>query len=433
MRNRSVPIVKRARGVTLLEALIALLVLSLGMLTMARLQTTLRLNSDIARQRSEAVRLAEEDMETLRAFASVAAGNAVKAYADISAANRSVRPDPASGGNVNFEIARQVTSVDDPTYKTASVSVNWTDRTGAAQRVALDSVIAANPPGLSAVLAISPRMQAVKGVLGRAVSVPVSATDLGNGQSVLKLDSSQTIAFVFSNASGRVVSVCSGVAAATRHMVAGDLASCTAMNGLLLSGQVRFSLNGAPDAAHANDTPLPLAVALALTGGPDPRPAQCGAQAMKTVAYSVDTSSRREAVPLLATAASWGVPSWTDLGERFVAYHCVVTPANTPARWSGRSTLLPQGWALGSMAGAYKVCRYSADQDGSGRVDSNAEHPDSYADVAANLTQQNFLVVKGDQSCPAGVPVNVDAHVDAHVDALQAQNFANLGTLQHQP
>ena len=219
--------------------------------------------------------------------------------------------------------------------------------------------------------------------------------------------------------------MCSGVAAATRNMVADDLASCTAMNGLLLSGQVRFSLNGAPDAAHANDTPLPLAVALALTGGPDLTPAQCGAQAMKTVAYSVDNSSRREAVPLLATAASWGVPSWTDLGERFVAYHCVVTPANTPARWSGRSTLLPQGWALGSMAGAYKVCRYSADQDGSGRVDSNAEHPDSYADVAVNLTQQNFLVVKGDQSCPAGAPVNVEAQ--------GAQNFANLGTLQHQP
>ena len=48
---------RRARGATLLEALVAFLVLSLGMLTMARVQSSLRLNSDIARQRTEAVRL----------------------------------------------------------------------------------------------------------------------------------------------------------------------------------------------------------------------------------------------------------------------------------------------------------------------------------------------------------------------------------------
>ena len=35
-------------------------------------------------------------------------------------------------------------------------------------------------------------------------------------------------------------------------------------------------------------------------------------------------------------------------------------------RWSGRSTLVPDGWALGSSADEYKVCRYSADQDGNG-------------------------------------------------------------------
>ena len=46
-----------ARGFTLLEALIALLVLSFGMLAIAGFQTTLSRNSDLAKQRTEALRL----------------------------------------------------------------------------------------------------------------------------------------------------------------------------------------------------------------------------------------------------------------------------------------------------------------------------------------------------------------------------------------
>ena len=363
-------------------------------------------------------------MESLRNFGSVGVSQGLKAYADIATATRSVSSGQG-GSNVSFEVSREVTPVDEPGYKSATVSVNWFDRTGAAQRVVLDSLIAATPPALSAALAITPRQQAVRSVAGRAVSVPVTAKDLGDGRSVLKPDSAQGTVFVIDNASGRVSAVCSGVAARTRDIAAADLAGCNAVSAMLLSGQVRFSLAGAPDAARANDTPLPLAMALALSGGSYPGPAQCGAEAMKTVAYSVGNSTRREAVPLSATPLSWGVAAWSDLGERFVAYHCAVQPAGTPARWSGRSSVQPQGWALGSTAGTHKVCRYSADQDNSGGVDRNAEHPDSYTAVDAALAQQNFLVVKGDQSCPGGSAVKADGQ--------GAQNFANLGTLQHQP
>ena len=354
MRAASASSFRRARGATLLEALVAFLVLSLGMLTMARVQTSLRLNSDIARQRTEAVRLAEEDMETLRNFGAVAVSHGLKAYADIATATRSVTTGQ-SGSNVSFEVARQVTAVDDPAYKSASVTVNWVDRSGAAQRVVLDSLIAATPPALSAALSITPRVQTVRSVAGRAVSVPVTAKDLGNGHSALKPDSAQGLVFVFDNASGGVSSVCSGVAGNTRDIVASDLVTCSAASGMLLSGQVRFSLAGVTDAARANDTPLPLAMALALSGGPYPGPAQCGAEAMKTVAYSVGNTTRREAVPLAATPASWGVPAWSELGERFVAYHCVVQPAGTPARWSGRSSVVPQGWALGTTAATVAI------------------------------------------------------------------------------
>ena len=64
------------RGISLIEALIAFLVLSLGVLGMSKLQSHLRLHSDIARQRSEAVRIAQEDMEALRSFASTTTARA---------------------------------------------------------------------------------------------------------------------------------------------------------------------------------------------------------------------------------------------------------------------------------------------------------------------------------------------------------------------
>ena len=63
----------RQRGVSLIEALIAMLVMALGMVGIAALQAKLRVNSDVAKQRSEAVRIAEEDIENFRAFGTLAA------------------------------------------------------------------------------------------------------------------------------------------------------------------------------------------------------------------------------------------------------------------------------------------------------------------------------------------------------------------------
>jgi len=63
----------------------------------------------------------------------------------------------------------------------------------------------------------------------------------------------------------------------------------------------------------------------------------------------------------------------------------------------------------------FKVCRYSADYNGNGytywvnpdttkepafKID-NEEHPETYRAVSHSLARQNFLIVRGDVSCPS--------------------------------
>ena len=140
------------RGTTLFEALIAFLVLSLGMVAIARLQGHLRLDADAARQRSEAVRLAQEDMETLRGYASInAAAAGTRAFDAIASASRSVDTGTA------YLIERQITATGALPAKSASVTVSWTDRSGTAQQVALHSIIAGTDPALSGALALAAR------------------------------------------------------------------------------------------------------------------------------------------------------------------------------------------------------------------------------------------------------------------------------------
>ncbi len=377
------------RGATLVEALIAFLVLSLGMLGMARLQTSLRLDSDIARQRSEAIRLAQEDIERQRAFATLVATPNRRSYAGISSAIVDI-DEPSN--NTRYKLTRSIR--DETGFKTANVTLSWPDRNGAPQQLSLDSIVAGSDPQLSAALSVVARRHPLRGVAGRSHRVPIAAKDLGDGRSVFKPVATGTVALVFSNASGRIIGRCNTIAPALRSadITISDVASCDAADAMLLSGVVRFSSGTVPDPALANDTPLALQIELALSGGSYPAAPECGSEARE-------------------------LPSLTA-SDRFVAYHCMVTPL--AGRWSGSSKVVPQGWTIGTAASQYKVCRYSADQDGSGSIDNNAEHPRNYSQVEASLMQQNFLVIRGNQICPIA-PVR------------GGSVFADLSTVQHQP
>jgi Tfp pilus assembly protein PilV len=402
------------RGLTLIEALIAFLVLSLGMLAAARLQPQLRQHAELARQRSEALRLAQEDIERLRGFATLPAATGLRSYADIADATRTIEPDATASTSTRYQLTRRVDAAATADATQVDVTVDWQDRSGATQQVTLATLIAASDPELAGSLTLAPRGVAVKGTQGRSALIPIAAKDLGDGRSVLKPASTGTEAIVFDNTTGAVTERCSGIApgTATRDLSATDLSACTRVVGMLLSGEVRFSA-AAPPLPTGNDAPLPLTVALDLAGPPPTIAPWCHAEAMKTVAYVRAGSRRIDAVPLAATPASLVLAEWTELGERFVAYHCVIVPEVGLRRWSGRTALAPSGWSIGLGAADWRVCRFSADQDGSGAIDANLEHPAIYQNVDRALARQNFLVIQGSQTCPASA--------------------TRLATVQHQP
>ena len=360
---------RRQRGITLVEALVGFLVLSMGVLGAARLQSWLRLNGDIARQRTEAVGLARQDMEQLRKFANAAAFDGIGTHQASS-----------SDTPTTYTLNRTVTPASDATLKHSQISVSWLDRSGTTQAIQLQSNLSSTAPIYSAVLAIAPQDR----VLTPRHHLPAGAKVLSDGRSVVKPSGHSNIAWIVNNATGLVSSQCHVRASlAVRDITNADLTECTAVSGSLLSGYIRFSLSTTPDAALANDKPMPLAVNLLLE-------------------------------PSMATAPRCE----TDTAATSIAYTCLVPQASSDGGWAGQLRIAPEGWAIGNTATTFMVCRYSADHDRNGRIDHNDEHPERYTRVLGYLGQQNYLDVRGQASCPSAVPPH---------------NDASVATVQHQP
>ena len=88
---------RRQRGVSLVESLVAFVVLAVGTAAAAQLQGQLRLAGDVARERSEAVRLGQAASEDMRSFAALDGAPGQRSFAGIVERRRDGRRGIVTG------------------------------------------------------------------------------------------------------------------------------------------------------------------------------------------------------------------------------------------------------------------------------------------------------------------------------------------------
>lgn len=406
-------LLRRSAGVSLVEALVALAVMAFGMLGMAGIQSTLRANSDIARQRAEAVRIAQETIERARSYTVLpTVGSPVPNHVYFDSLS-SVAPTTVTGYTTNTTYTRTVTvaSATGPRYKTFVVDVAWRDRTDTAQSVRLATAIHRSPPELAAALTISGDGTVPRLPEGRSPSIPRGAVDQGDGTSRFNPPGAGTISWIFSNTSGLITSRC-------------DSSTCVAVTARLLAGFVGFATN--PTQPGAVDAETPTSAVIPGVG-----------------------------VALTQTFPSSGVPApecftQTLSSPPALAYLCLihVLPASSPGlAWSGGLTLagLPVASSIADPnSAAFRVCRYTTYRTNVavGSTDSsvdpatgqprmpvgvtlqNYDHPLIHTNVDRSFLNQSFLVIRAGNgttafSCPA--------------DDVVATPFINTNTFDHQP
>jgi prepilin-type N-terminal cleavage/methylation domain-containing protein len=120
----------RSRGFTLIEALVALLVLSGGLIALSQLQIRALEASSATKAQTTAVNLAEYKLEELRGldFAQLQSG--------------SDQPDAGAGSNATFVRQWTVNAGASANLKVVSVTTLWSDADGRARSVSLTSLIA---------------------------------------------------------------------------------------------------------------------------------------------------------------------------------------------------------------------------------------------------------------------------------------------------
>ena len=130
----------RQRGISLLESLIAMGVAAAALLGLLSMQTLLSCSADAAKQRSEAVRLADEQIESMRPYTKIASTPGQLAWADLAAGTDAVST------NATYMRAWTIDGSAADTLRQVTVTLSWQDRAGEAPQMVLSSVIAQMDP-----------------------------------------------------------------------------------------------------------------------------------------------------------------------------------------------------------------------------------------------------------------------------------------------
>lgn len=394
-------------GVSLIEALVAMAVMAFGMLGVVGMQSTLRFNADVSRQRAEAVRIAQLEMETLRAYDgfTAVAGDGVLQFEEIVSAGPTDLTDLADedGSNTTFSLQTTVAAspADSPPRRDVVVTVSWEDRRGVAQQVRLSSQISYYPPELTAMTAKRGDRGPLAQPGGRNPAIPREAVPYGTGTSAFAPPGSPDgTQWIFNNASGLIVQTCV------------PLADCTDTDSILLSGNVAFALPAERDPPEIR-FPLPEDAAEPI----DPIPAAFSSMGIQARRFVTATSSTvvgtcfiapSLALPAARLAYYCAVPRVSGVFRGYLAFTGVSQLTNDPRPTVGT----PDPALTDATETKYRMCRYTAVRRNARVIPTgedtqvfNAQHPWQYINATRSYADRNFLVIQaGNGTTPYPCP-----------------------------
>lgn len=202
---------KTSGGFLLIEVMVAILIVAMGILGLAKLEAMVVGSAGEAKSRSAAMALARSQIDTLR--------NSVLKTQYTSNLATGSKTDTVNG--ISFTTTWTVTQPDSNYEdRLVQVSVSWIDQSGSTQTITLDSVIAWNDPVLGELTqnstntnVIAPTGAANRGkgsyAPGQTVSVETGSDNItrlvnANGETILYLDPSNDQAQQFTVIYGRV-------------------------------------------------------------------------------------------------------------------------------------------------------------------------------------------------------------------------------------
>ena len=327
-------------------------------------------NADDARQRTEAVRIAQEKIETFRSYTGIMSTLVDQG----STSNTALNWNTLINGNeiINSNSANAIYTRNwtfgsnfSDSMRGITVNVIWADRAGDTQTVSLSSAVSKIDPAHSGFLSFPlPLNTNLKRPKNRSIDIPVPAISINNtGHSYIAWNGSTGGYLVFSDASGDIIQKCSALPAVTSASAATNLplSGCTQFNGYLLTGYI------------TGDSALNVNLVTKIV------------VPFSNQQFIGDTPE-----------CSVGIAFDQNNGAAIANtkyYACLIVPTDdantipTTRVWSGRIDLA--GITSASLAGTY-TCRFTTDAN----TEVNDNHPAIYSSVDKSLDNQNFYISK---------------------------------------
>ena len=373
------------RGFAILEALVAMLIMTIGVLSLAAMQTTINRYSSEAKLRSDATRLAEQKIEALRSFTGIASTIIGQGATSATALNWNALAsgaDVVSSTNAAYTRTWTLSGATTDPMRGIQVAMAWTNRAGESQSLTLSSVISQTDPADSGFLGYPlPLNTNLKRPKDRNLDIPVRSVDLGTGQSGLRYGTGGQY-LVFSNVSGDVVKICtppSLTAGSTDAQIISALtsadsgtASCTTLSGYIVAGYIKKGNSVSNTDWNAVKDNLGIDTSILAQGN---NLHNAGATA---ISCNVQDATNQNTGAVIS--------DWKS-------YICVI-PLTAPGAgvaptWSGR--ILVSGPSTWRGAAKYFICRFEYTATNS-FTDPNLRNVQNYLNVNKSIDQQNYLL-----------------------------------------